>query len=431
MVKHTGTLLTRRSFIVGTTAACVFGGALSSRLNAGNATAQTFRGIRYGRAERFGPAELIPFSEDLIQGERGPVSPQRPSRLAISLGPSPQNRQDEHCQVLSVFTPSREGKRPVLVFIHGGAFLTGGGEQAWYDGDRLAAEQDMVVVTISYRLGALGFWLPEDSTGLSPGYSDQVAALEWIQANIDRFGGDPANVTLCGQSAGAISARGLMDWGYGQKLFHRVIAQSGWSIQDNRPEAEAQSRRFDAILGSDPRAADYDALLDAQITLARQTAPPGWKPVAPEKISPINVDVLTGWTREDRSGQMILRARKKPVPGTPMAPFREATKAAMAVPTSAFAREVFAAGRTAYVYSFDWDGPDTGLGNTHCIELPFLLGDWEAWDEAPMIAGVTAEEYERMGRSLRAQWGAFCRTGTPGPNWQPVTSDEVPINSIT
>lgn len=438
MTKRNNTLLTRRSFmaaaaatVVGSTTACTLGGASSIGTQAADGEALAFRNIRYGHAERFGPAKLVPFSDDLIQSERGPVSPQSPSRLAISMGPPPYNRQDENCQVLSVFTPSREGKRPVIAFIHGGAFVTGGGEQAWYDGNKLAEEQDVVVVNISYRLGALGFWLPEGSTGMSPAYTDQVAALEWIQANIDQFGGDASNVTLCGQSAGAISARGLMDWGYGQKLFHRVIAQSGWSIKDERPAAEAQARLFDSILGADPYTADYAGLLKAQAGLSRKTRSPGWKPVAAEEVAPINVDVLTGWTREDRAGQLILGARQKPTPGTSLEPFRKDTQKVMAVPTSAFARDVVAAGQNAYVYSFDWNGPDTGMGNTHCIDLPFLFGDWESWSKAPMLAGVSPEEFDRMGRSMRAQWAAFAKTGNPGSNWKPATASEVPVNSIT
>ncbi len=429
-------LLTRRTALIAGVAA-TFAAGCSRQTEQAAATpagqALAFRNIRYGQAERFGQTELVPFTEDLIKTERGPISPQRPSRLAISMGPQSPNAQDEHCQVLSVFTPSREGSRPVLVFLHGGAFVSGGGELTWYDGDKMAAEQDIVVVPVTYRLGALGFWLPEGSTGLSPAFSDQVAALQWVQENIAKFGGDPTNVTLAGQSAGAGSARILTEWGYGQKLFHRIMPMSGGGgdAGTTRAGLEAHSRRFDALLGADPRTASVEALLEAQTKLstASATTPAGWRPAPPDQPAAINVDVVTGWTREDPSGHMLLAQGKTPTPGTPLEPFREAVKANAAA-TTAYARRAVEAGRTAYLYSFDWNGPDTGLGNCHCIDLAFLFGDRAAWEQAPMLAGVDWDEFDRMGRSMRAQWASFARSGSPGAGWQPVTTQAAPVNSL-
>jgi para-nitrobenzyl esterase len=421
--------ITRRAALAAGIAAGVAGAA-----SAAPARAQAYRSIRYARAERFGPATVVPFTESLIQAERGPVSPQRPSRLAVSMGPQSPNRQDEHCQVLSVFTPSRSGSRPVLVFLHGGAFISGGGEVAWYDGDRMAAEQDIVVVPVTYRLGALGFWLPPGSSGLSPGISDQVAALEWIQANIAKFGGDPANVTVAGQSAGAASVRGLVDWGYGQKLFRRIMPQSGGPMDDKRAEMEKVSRQFDTVIGMDPRRATVEQVLDAQTKVTQMVAVPGgsssgWRPVGADAPARINVDVVTGWTREDPAGHMLLAQGKTAMPGLSLQPARDAVKVS-SLRTIDYGRQVAAAGRKAYVYSFDWNGPDTGLGDCHCIELAFLFGDRAAWGQAPMLAGVDWNEYERMGRSMRAQWAGFARSGVPGPAWRPVTAAAAPVNSL-
>lgn len=145
------------------------------------------------------------------------------------LNPSP-NQMSEDCLTLNIFTPAGQvhSKKPlpVLVWFHGGAFQQGGGNRPEYDGRRLA-ERDLVVVTLNYRLGALGFLVSSsDNIYGNFGLMDQRAALDWIQSNIRVFGGDPGQITLMGESAGAIMiSLHLMMEGAGT-LFHRVIMQS-------------------------------------------------------------------------------------------------------------------------------------------------------------------------------------------------------------
>jgi len=427
--------MTRRGIIASMATAGLAASTLGRAALAAPGKAQAYRAIRYGRAERFGQAELVPFHEGLIQRERGAIPPQLPSRLAISNGPQAPNRQDENCQLLSVFTPSRTGKRPVMIFLHGGAFITGGGELPWYDGDKLAAEQDIVVVPVSYRLGAFGFWLPNGSKGVPPSYSDMIVALQWVKQNIAKFGGDPDNVTIAGQSAGAVAARGLTDWGYGQTYFQRIVPQSGPSLRVERSEMEDHSRKFDALLGQDPHTAPIEAILAAQVALTKQRGgDPGWRPVKPDTIAAFNVDILAGWTREESSAGMLLAQGKKPAPGLPLEAARERALQSLGKPTIALGIEAAQAGRTSYLYSFDWNGPDTGLGNCHCIDMPFLFGDRDAWQAAPMLAGVDWADQDRLGRLMRAQWAAFARSGNPnvqgGPSWTPVSADATPITSL-
>lgn len=427
-----GPAFTRRTLLASGAAIAI----LSSRAGAvGQVKAKAYRGIRYARAERFGQAHVEPFRESLIQPERGPLSPQLPSRLAISMGPQAALRQDEHCQVLSIFSPSRSGKRPVIVFIHGGAFVTGGGELPWYDGLKLAAEQDVVTVSITYRLGALGFWLPDGSGHMSPALSDQIVALTWVKRYIGKFGGDPDNVTVVGQSAGSASAMVLTDWGYGQKLFRRFVGMSGYRTQGERQKIEQLSRLFDRTLGEDPRTASIERLLQAQRTMPPppSNGEPTWQFASPDRVHPFNVDVIVGSTREDLAAHLLLAQHKTPTLGADLTPMREASKA-LAARTRSFAGDVARAGRTAYVYSFDWDGPDTGLGNCHCIDLSFLFGDRSAWENAPMLAGVNWADHDRLGRAMRAQWAAFARTGNPNDahstKWTPVTASQVPVTSL-
>ena len=143
-------------------------------------------------------------------------------------------RQSEDCLYLNVWTPGTDSKRrPVLVWIHGGAFLVGSGSAAVYHGHHLSEREDVVVVSLNYRLGALGFIHLDRVCG--PGFEqasnlglrDQLAALAWVRENIDRFGGDPSNVTVCGQSAGAMSVAALLATDPQERVFRRAILQSG------------------------------------------------------------------------------------------------------------------------------------------------------------------------------------------------------------
>ncbi len=126
-----------------------------------------FRGVPYAIADRFGPPQPVPALRGIREAVRpGPICPQLPSRLEIIMGPPKQSRRmSEACQVLSIFSPDLNGKRPVMAWIHGGAYVTGGGEEGWYDASRLADEGDIVTVTISYRLGAFGYLYTDEFGG--------------------------------------------------------------------------------------------------------------------------------------------------------------------------------------------------------------------------------------------------------------------------
>jgi len=138
--------------------------------------------------------------------------------------PAPPNFTiSEDCLVLNVFTPSLNGSAPVMVWIHGGALVTGAGEQ--YPADGLVSH-DVVVVTINYRLGFLGYFAHPDLQDTNFGLLDQVKALEWVQENIAQFGGDPNQVTIFGESAGGVSVLALTVSPLAEGLFRGAIAQS-------------------------------------------------------------------------------------------------------------------------------------------------------------------------------------------------------------
>jgi para-nitrobenzyl esterase len=163
----------------------------------------------------------------------GPAAPQNPDPLDHIYG-EVLAPGDEDCLTLNVWTPAADGgKRPVMVCIHGGAFLIGSGRWPWYEGSELVRRGDVVLVTINYRLGALGFLDLSViggegyATSGNHGLLDQVAALRWVRDNIERFGGDPGNVTVFGESAGGISISCLMAMPAARGLFRRAIAMSG------------------------------------------------------------------------------------------------------------------------------------------------------------------------------------------------------------
>src|SRR5271166_1230387 len=164
----------------------------------------------------------------------GAVAPQNPVTNQALAAMKIEQAQSEDCLNLNLWTPGLDGaRRPVMVWIHGGGFTIGAGSQEIYNGAALAKRGDVVVVTINYRLGPLGFLRLADvtngripSTG-NEGLLDQIAALEWVRDNIGEFGGDPGNVTIFGESAGGMSVGTLLAAPPARGLFHKAIPQSG------------------------------------------------------------------------------------------------------------------------------------------------------------------------------------------------------------
>ncbi len=196
-----------------------------------------FRGIPYGVQQRYRACSPAPAWAGIREGSIfGAVAPQKPLPVVegYPLGPFDLGGpQSEDCLHLNVWTPSTAGSpRPVMVWIHGGAFTLGSGSTPSTDPATLAAQHDVVVVSINYRLGALGFlnltpFLPNDGLTPNPGLLDQIAALRWVQENVGAFGGDPANVTVFGVSAGAMCIGALLAAPTAAGLFRRAICQSG------------------------------------------------------------------------------------------------------------------------------------------------------------------------------------------------------------
>jgi len=193
----------------------------------------------------------------------GPIAPQAPGLVELSLGGAPEE-QDEDCLTLNIWTPGLDGaRRPVMVWVHGGSYVSGSGAGGLYRGGTLARQGDVVVVTINYRLGLLGFlahpaledpgqtWLGDEKwSGFGNwGLADQVTALRWVRDHIADFGGDPGNVTLFGESAGGMSVSTLLAVPAARGLFHRAVVQSGPPYTYTADKASSRAEELAEHLG--------------------------------------------------------------------------------------------------------------------------------------------------------------------------------------
>lgn len=383
---------------------------------------EVFRGIKYARSERFGPSELVSFGGPNPHAGRGPLAPQNPSRLEIVNGPQAPLEQREDCQVLSIFTPSLSGSRPVMIWFHGGANLTGGGELPWYDGSKLAAEQDVVVVTVTARLGVLGYFHADDLDGPTPAMTDQLNAIAWVQANIGYFGGAPDNITLVGQSAGGSSIEIMLRWGVPDGV-RGAVMQSGFfqtTTPYRRHEASERSRHFMDFVGCDPRSLSVESILTKQKEFFA-VSPNMWMPIRPESEQSISIPVITGWTLHDSLPFLMLEEGYTRPPSDTLTvranDIQRLNHKLVIDEAMSLAHRVREAGQDVWLYEFEWDAPGSGWGASHCIDLPFLLGDFEAWSKAPLLHRVDRVLFESRGRELRAYWGSFIRDKNPGESW--------------
>ncbi|MEV7279491.1 carboxylesterase family protein [Streptomyces sp. NPDC093111] len=406
-----------------------------------------FRGIPYaappvGRL-RFRPPAAHPGWPGIRDATRpGPSVPQGPGRLAAVMGARTPDGDEEGCLNLNVWTPAgavgTDRPRPVLLWFHGGGFASGSGGWDWYDGARLAAAGDIVVVTANYRIGPLGYLHLPEAGADNLGVRDQAAVLHWVRDTIGAFGGDPDRITVGGQSAGAYSALALaLDPATGP-LVHRVVLQSGpWSLRPQAPEVAAHAAdRFLALLGIERdehlakslRDVPVADLLDAYGRVAAELARPG-------DAAPPMYPVLGGFGhRADRptalaggglaggglAGKGVLvgstthEATAFLGPDAPADLVAAVTRAAFGEGVDTLARECAAHGTPAHVYRFGRVSTAVpGLGAPHCADLPFAFDRLDAYATAPMLGPVDAGDRE-LARSFSGALAAFTATGYPG-----------------
>jgi para-nitrobenzyl esterase len=415
------------------------------------AEVRTYTGIRYAQAERWGPPRPAPPAPPTGH------MPGCPQPTDIPIAPADQ---DEDCLRLTVTTPAGPGHhRPVLVYIHGGSFTYGSG--ANYQPAELVRRGEVVAVTINYRLGPFGFLAHPD---LGPdagnlGLADQQAALRWVRDNIARFGGNPHNVTIMGQSAGGYSVCAHLASPASAGLFHRAIVQSAGCTGGFRSqtEAEHQAQTLAAALNC-ADAACLRAKTPAELIAASGTGHDVYRPVIGGRLLPTSpaeafetgrfnkVPVLYGGNHDEETGQLAgrelaglppLTAEAYPAAVTenfgdraaavlatyPLTDYdspSEALAAALTDRTWALpiedTRRLLARHVPVYAYEFaerdtPWfPGAPTAsfpVGASHMLELPYLFD----------VRYLTAAPQAGLRDFMIDHWTHFARTGDPG--WAP------------
>ncbi len=435
-----------------------------------------YRGVPYAHARRFEMPGPPPRWSSVRDASRpGTIPPQNPSRLDAVMG-AYDAPQSEDCLHVDIWTTHRPGARaPVLVFIHGGGFMTGGGSLPCYDGSVLARENGLVVVNISYRLGVFGFWPGAALGPANLGLHDQVAALRWIHEAIACFGGDPERVAISGQSAGGFSVAAHLAAGLGPKLFRRAFMMSaplGLELRSLERATPHEAALVDG-LGLRNAKALRDMPVDEVFTRLRgleknaagvpgDITPP-FMPVVDGDILPgppletlrarpfDGCDVMIGVTREELAAFYVgnprldgltddaLRElfrhelggdadatlstiRSERVPATPRALLADLhTDRAFLEPSLELAAVRRRQGGKAFAYIFDWAPPGSPLAACHCLDLPFLYGNTDVWKVAPMLQGADLREVNELGRRFRGAVAAFVADGDPNaadlPRW--------------
>lgn len=367
----------------------------------------------------------------------GNIAPQVASERGAVLGGTPGTRSED-CLTLNIQTPACDGgKRAVMVWIHGGAFVTGAGSVGTYNGKFLVPRGDVVLVTINYRLGAFGFLnLHDASNGRLPGtgaegLADQIAALKWVAANIAAFGGDPDNVTIFGESAGGMSVGALLAAPAARGLYHKAIPQSGASDIGYARDVSAKVARhvLDALGSADAMDAPWETILDIQKAILEAPRAPGLgMPFAPTidgtvlpkraiecvaEGSAAGIPILTGTTRDEwklftvtatNLRQMDDAHLRKLTAGLVGDAHADALVAAYAsgtpfdrwndimtdhsffVPATRLL-EAQGAHAPVYAYRFDWPSPFMGgvLGSCHALELGFTFGTYKLKGAEPFF----------------------------------------------
>ena len=407
-----------------------------------------FAGVQYGHAQRFAqPTAISSHSFTIDAFEPGPICPQLGSRLEAAMGEQwGEPPQSEDCLYLSIATPELSGSRPVMVWLHGGGFLTGAGTLPWHDGGRMAAGGDVVLVSVNYRVGAFGYLVHEDVSEGNLGLQDQMLALEWVRDNIAAFGGDPSNVTLFGQSAGALSTVALLSVPGSRALVHRAIIQSCPSLdlfQDRNDALDIGAYFADAVDG-DLATASVEAILEGQRRTLQWNAAKNPKSTVPPFglvldqplsgnarnsevfLSEPMPELMIGYT-SDECAAFAIGVQDREIHRA----LTELSQDLIIAPSQEIARDYEKAGGTVYSYEFVWKPQEGGYGAIHCLELPFLMGTEESWKGSPMLGGTPWVEVERNGKQLRELWTNFARFGSPvtrGLDWsqspQPIPLEE-------
>ncbi|MFJ2470377.1 MULTISPECIES: carboxylesterase family protein [Micrococcaceae] len=383
------------------------------------------------------------------------IFPQAPGSLDWLLGPALQELpQSEDAFQVAVFAPQDAKDLPVMVFLPGGGFVSGAGTVRWYDAQDFAEKQNCVVAVVNYRIGLLAHNQQVGGGNTPP--EELLLALEWVQRNIAELGGNPQEVTLAGQSAGAFWAFVLAQLEAARGLFNRLYVGS-LSFQPPMGETQAQERNAvmaQALNGTALAEASSEQLLAAGTALAQAWAGRGLGlyPSADESVPADLFDtaraverlhvkqLLLSYTADEASAFIGMAPEQAftldSVRGFIAGNFNEPQEvfdALIAAEPQATAKSLMvramslhqiqlfaveladaaaAAGIQVQLLGFEVRSPLPHAGSAHCLELPFLFGNRERWQDAPMLDGVADELFEQTAKVLGDALGSFICLGT-------------------
>ena len=424
-----------------------------------SAGVRVFKGIRFATAKRFTPPTVVTSWSGIYEAnEIGPECPQIDSQLRTLLA-ADNSGQSEDCLFLNITAPSDStSERPVYVWIHGGAFTNVTPPLSWNESQQLSIEGNAVVVTISYRLGAFGFL-----GDLNLGILDQIAALQWVQNNIESFGGNPNNVTIFGQSAGGCSVVALMASAPAENLFAHAWAMSPSLGQIRTKESAAQGQELflkaaNAETLSQLETYTTQEILQAQDKMMLDIANwnQGFSPTADGTILPLDVvsaaasnpvNLVIGTTRDesrifnmlnpalnnlDQEQAMDVLRTNHPQRADAIwslyntcYPDYTPTQIVAAVDTDTHFRlhmwNMLKSRPTeltnTWSYMFTWASPlfDGALGASHGIDIPFIFNN----TSLPRVHIITSDDPTNgvLGAEISSD---LLNLGLKGdPNWQP------------
>ncbi|MFC2069834.1 carboxylesterase/lipase family protein [Chloroflexota bacterium] len=408
-----------------------------------------YRGIPYasppiGDLRWKPPQRVTPWEDTRECTAYSTIAPQQ-----LGLGPRTDAPQSEDCLYLNVLTPaeSRDERLPVMVWLHGGGYVSGSGNDPIYNESRLP-QQGVVVVTVSNRLGILGLLahrqLSEESDNDVSGnymFLDIIAALKWVKKNITAFGGNPENITIFGESGGGAKVSNLMASPLAKGLFHRAICESGVSVGGFAPTAmlkdiEANGERIFAKLGIDKeadslkavRALSWQNIMEAEHELNKELGIEG-------VVGGLWDAAVDGWFLNDNPTNIFKDGKQNAIPLIACVNMGELTGPGQVImpwliPSCAVLlsnnRKL---GVNAYACIFDkvpsgWESQ--GCVSPHLMELGYVFGDWDNssgfWDGLSLMATTAgaktpepglADADRKVSEEMMAMWAQFARTGDP------------------